>query len=358
MLKRRGWLTLALLAMAVAAVHGWLIGRLGPAPPATAAAPASPVVVVADRAVAPQPPPTAEPAARAEPPAPTEPPRPPKAVPKPAAAPRPAPPPAASAAVPLPAPSEPIGAVDRAAGDAGRADDAPAAPIAAALLPVAAAAPLPAPPVYRTSPPASVKLDYRLSRGMIAGTGELDWRQDGGNYQLKLEAKLPLIGTLITQTSRGRIEAAGLAPERHTDRRIRRSELAANFQRAQGRVSFSNGAADQPLLPGMQDRLSVMVQLAAVAAAGAQPPPVGQTVRIAVVGARGDAAVWVLRFEGVQTVALADGAVSAWHYRREPDSPHDTRAEYWLDPARGHLPLRVRLTDGSAEPFELLRQAP
>jgi hypothetical protein len=354
MLRRRGWLALAVLAVAVAAGHGWLIGRLAPEPPATP--PASAVVVVAEPPGAADAPAAPEPAQAPEAAPPVEPPMPPRAVPKRAAAPRTAPSAASAAA---PAPIEPTVSVAEApASDGGAGDDTPPAPLAAALLPVAAAAALPAPPVYRTRVPASTKLVYRLSRGLIAGTGELDWRQDGGSYQLKLEAKLPLIGTLITQTSRGRIDASGLAPERHTDRRIRRSELAANFQRAQGRVSFSGGAAEQPLLPGMQDRLSVMVQLAAVAAAGAQPPPAGHTVRIAVVGARGDAAVWVLRFEGVQTVALPDGAVSAWHYRREPDSPHDTRAEYWLDPARGHLPLRVRLTDGSAEPLELLRQSP
>jgi len=355
MLKRRGWLALAVLVVVVAGGHGWLIGRLAPAPPASAAAQVPAVVVVADQPAAVEPPPAAEPAKPPEPAPSVDPPAPPKAAPKRVAASRPAPSSAASAAALVP--REPVADVAEApASDAD--DDAAAAPLAAALLPVAAAAALPAPPVYRTRVPAPTKLVYRLSRGLIAGTGELDWRQDGGSYQLKLEAKLPLIGTLITQTSRGRLDANGLAPERHTDRRIRRSEQAASFQRAQGRVSFSGGAAEQALLPGMQDRLSVMVQLAAVAAAGAQPPPAGHTVRIAVVGARGDAAVWVLRFEGVQTVALPDGAVSAWHYRREPDSPHDTRAEYWLDPARGHLPLRVRLTDGSAEPLELLRQSP
>ena len=216
---------------------------------------------------------------------------------------------------------------------------------------------LPPLPVYRTRVPPAARIVYRLSRGLIVGTGELDWRPQAAGYQLRLEGKLPLIGTLITQTSRGRLDAAGLAPERHTDQRLRRSEQAANFQREQGVVSFSGGARSVPLAPGLQDRLSVMIQLAAIAAAGPQPPPDGQALSIGVVGVRGDVAVWVLRFEGVQALDTPDGPVKAWRYLRQPESPHETVAEFWLDPTRQFLPVRVKLTDGNSEPLELRRQS-
>ncbi|HKX93321.1 MAG TPA: hypothetical protein VJM48_01345, partial [Methylibium sp.] len=67
MLRSRGWLALAVLAVAVAGGHGWLIGRLAPEPPAPAAAPAPAVVVVADQAAAVEPPPAAESAKLPEP---------------------------------------------------------------------------------------------------------------------------------------------------------------------------------------------------------------------------------------------------------------------------------------------------
>lgn len=372
MLKRRTLLALGGLAVAVAAAHAWLIGRGEPRGAALPAA--APAVVLAAASVpaapvAPEPPPlagaplvqeeatTPGPAASARPAA-TE------AVP--AAAPRPRPPRVARAAS-APAAATQEAGVSR-AGEAsapapspegGEADgEAPALALAAAPAATAMPVMLPAAPVYRTRIPPAVRLQYRLSRGPIVGSGEIDWRPEGAGYRLSLEGTLPLIGTLITQTSRGRFDAAGLAPERYTDRRLRRSERAANFDRAAGRVAFSGGSAEQPLRPGMQDRLSVMVQLAAIAAAGPQPPPPGQPVRILVVGARGDVAEWRLRFEGVQGLKLPGGAVQAWHYVREPESDHDTRAEYWLDPAQGHLPVRVRLTDGRGDPLELLRQAP
>ena len=227
---------------------------------------------------------------------------------------------------------------------------------AAATAPAAAATGGdPAPPTYRTRIPAAAKVDYRLSRGAITGSGEIDWRPQGGGYVLRLEGRVPIVGTLITQTSRGGFDAAGLAPERYTDKRLRRAEQAASFQRGAGVISFSGQSPELPMTPGVQDRLSVMLQLAAIANAWAKPPPAGEHFLIRVVGARGDAHVWSLRFEGLQAVDTPGGSVRALRFLREPESPHDTRAEFWLDPARQYLPVRARLTDGSSDAFELLR---
>lgn len=230
------------------------------------------------------------------------------------------------------------------------------------LLAAATAAPAPpatagdpAPPTYRTRIPAAAKVDYRLSRGAITGSGEIDWRPQGGGYVLRLEGRVPIVGTLITQTSRGGFDAAGLAPERYTDKRLRRAEQAASFQRGAGVISFSGQSPELPMTPGVQDRLSVMLQLAAIANAWGKPPPTGEHFRIRVVGARGDAHVWSLRFEGLQPVDTPAGSVRALRFLREPESPQDTRAEFWLDPARQYLPVRARLTDGNSDAFELLR---
>ena len=229
--------------------------------------------------------------------------------------------------------------------------------LAAADITAAEPAPAPSGPAYRTRIPPSAKITYQLTRGLISGTGTLDWRVAAGGYDLRLDGAMPLLGTLITQTSRGRFDAAGLAPERYTDRRPGRSEQAANFQRLEGQVSFSGGAPAQPLVPGLQDRLSVMLQLAAIAAAGPQPPPPDQVLTIPVVTARGETAAWVLRFGGVQTVETPAGAIRAWRYVREPVLVRDTRAELWLDPSRHYLPVRVRFTDNKGEPLELLLQS-
>jgi len=100
------------------------------------------------------------------------------------------------------------------------------------------------------------------------------------------------------------------------------------------------------------------VQLAAVAGAWTKPPSARDEVQIYVVGARGDGDVWTIRYLGREPVRTADGSVvEALKLLREPSSEHGTRAEFWLDPAKGYLPVRARLTDGSGDALELLRDA-
>lgn len=228
---------------------------------------------------------------------------------------------------------------------------------AGAGAPHAEAASVPAAaPVYRTRIPPSARVHYRLSRSGIVGSGLLDWRAERQAYTLRLEVSVPIIGTLIVQTSHGGFDAAGLAPLRYTDKRFRRGEQVASFDRAAGSIGFSNGkAVVLPLQRGVQDRLSVMLQLGAIAHAWAKPPAAGTAFTIPVVGARGDLKRWVLRYEGVDTVQTPAGAVAALRFLRQPEDPDDTRAEFWLDPASSYLPVRARLTDGDSAPLELLR---
>ena len=87
-----------------------------------------------------------------------------------------------------------------------------------------------------------------------------------------------------SQTSRGQITDVGLAPERFGDKY--RSEVAAHFNRAQGKVTFSANTPDAPLLTGAQDRLSVLVQLGALVASEPQRYGPGTTLTIQTIGPR------------------------------------------------------------------------
>ncbi len=206
--------------------------------------------------------------------------------------------------------------------------------------------------------PASARVSYRLSRSGIVGSGLLDWRVEGGGYVLRLEGSVPIVGTLIVQTSRGGFDAAGLAPRRYTDKRLRRDERVAEFDREAGRIVFSNGKPAQPLRPGVQDRLSVMVQLAAIANAWPELPAAGTVLSVPVVGAKGDAKLWALRYVGTQTLRIGENSVRSLRFLREPEEAKDTRAEFWLDPAADFLPVRARLTDDDGDALELLRTGP
>lgn len=253
----------------------------------------------------------------------------------------------------------PVGSAPLASPEAGLATEQRAAPQIAQALPASdpssAATSAEAPAVHRTRIPPSAQVAYRLSRSGIVGSGLLDWRVEGDRYVLRLEGSVPIIGTLIVQTSHGGFDAAGLAPIRYTDKRLRRDERVADFDRKAGRIAFSNDKPSLPLRRGVQDRLSVMVQLAAMANAWSEPPAIGTVFTVPVVGARGDAKLWALRYEGPQMLQTSEGSVRSLRFVRQPEEPDDTRAEFWLDPQASHLPVRARLTDGDGDALELLR---
>ncbi|MFY9513454.1 MAG: DUF3108 domain-containing protein, partial [Rubrivivax sp.] len=215
--------------------------------------------------------------------------------------------------------------------------------------------------VYATRLPPPVTLRYELKRGALSGSGELVWRPAEGRYTAVMEGAAFSINVLHWR-SEGLLDAAGIAPERFVDRRRGRDVRAANFQRDKGRITFSGPQVEFPLPPGAQDRLSWMLQLAAIVEAEPARFVPGAQVSLFVVGARGDADTWTFSVEAVEPLDLPVGPVAqALRLRREPRKPYDTLGEVWLDPARAHLPVRVRLSvpqaDDSTE-FLLREQQP
>jgi len=208
-------------------------------------------------------------------------------------------------------------------------------------------------PVYATRLPPAGRWHYRLQRGLAVGEAELRWspRADA-NYELQLEGRVAGV-TLLDWVSQGRIDAAGIAPERLALRRRGRDRQAVNFQREVGKITFSGPTHELPLLPGAQDRLSWMLQLPAIMAAAPERSAIGATVLLYVAGARGDGDVWSFVVEGVEML----GSTPALKLVREPRKLYDTRVEIWLDPAGSYMPLRtVQTPTGGGAALELVRE--
>ena len=364
---QRPWPALAGLVAGVLVAHALLLAGLpagvGPGdeggsrvlsarqialpPPAPTTSPAQSPVAAAPAAA-----PAAPTRPRAAAPAPPAPPAPPTAAaleaPAPAAA-DPAPPPAEAASSPAPDAAPAVAAAPEAA-------SAPPSPTAAeAPAPAAPAAGGDAPPLYATRLPPAAQLSYELRRGLLTGQGELVWRPGADGYELQIEGiafGLPLLGW----ASSGGFDAAGLAPQRFVDRRRGRDVRAANFQRDKGLITWSSVTGEAALAGGAQDRLSWMVQLAGIVTADTARQVPGARVVMQVAGARGDVDLWtftVLRREAVDVVGsrVSDTLLM----RREPRKPFDTLVEVWLDPARHHLPARLKLSiAGGGDSLEFL----
>ena len=192
-------------------------------------------------------------------------------------------------------------------------------------------------PVYATRMPPFGRWRYRMQRGSAIGEAELQWSgQPEGRYALRLEGRVAG-ATLLEWASQGAIDAAGVAPERFAVRRRGRDSQAANFQREAGKITFSGPTHEVPLLPGVQDRLSWMVQLPAIVDAAPERFGAGTHISLFVAGARGDADLWTFNVQGVEML----GDVPALKLVREPRKLYDTRVEVWLDAADHHMPLRA-----------------
>lgn len=192
-------------------------------------------------------------------------------------------------------------------------------------------------------PPAARTLAYDLQFGAFAGRGQLVWAPAGARYSARLEGRVAGL-SLLQWASDGALGEAGLLPERFSDRRMGGRESSARFDRAAGVVRYSNGAAERVMPAEAQDRLSWMVQLAALAEGRDRPLAAGDRFALWVAGARGDGEPWSFRCVGRDGGSgEAGGATGAWRVVRETREADDTRVEVWLDPQRQHLPVRAVL---------------
>ena len=258
---------------------------------------------------------------------------------------------AITAAVPTPAPASTVTATATAKPPPGRSDAAFGTP----GLPNGADV-----PVYRTRLPPAVTLAYELRRGALSGSGELTWQPQGDRYGLRLEGRV--VGLrLLALESRGTLDADGIAPVRYTDERRGRGTQAANFQRLAGgggKITYSGPSTEVALPRGAQDRVTWLVQLAAIAAADPARVGPGGEVSMFVSGTRADADVWTFTHVRAETLDVGGTPTPTLRLVREPRYAYDTRVDVWLDPAHHYLPVRARLSNtaggDAGEAFELM----
>ena len=198
--------------------------------------------------------------------------------------------------------------------------------------------------------PASIKLvyDVQTNKFPYSLNGELVWISNQVGYEASLT--FGAFGQKRIQTSRGQIGPEGLMPERFSDRY--RSELAAHFNRQQGKVTFSANTPDAPLLAGAQDRLSVLIQLAALVNSSPARFAPATTLTIQTIGPR-DADLWLFTVGGPDTQTLPGGSLEVIKLTRNPRQADDQQVDIWLAPNLGYLPARIRITEASGDYVDL-----
>ena len=199
-------------------------------------------------------------------------------------------------------------------------------------------------PVTAISLPGSVRLAYKvigLSKNLnYHATAELSWKTDGQTYEAMMKVSAFLVGSR-SMSSVGKITGSGLAPTRFADKF--RIELAAHFEADKGKIIFSANTPDAPWVEGVQDRVSVFLQLAGMLAAKPAGFPPGSNITFLTIGPR-EADSWTFIIEAEETLDLMNAPLPALKLTRKPRKEFDQKVEIWFAPSLGYLPVRSRIT--------------
>lgn len=204
--------------------------------------------------------------------------------------------------------------------------------------------PAPARPLHAVTVPGAARWQYAVTamwRGLhVPGRAELAWQHDGHRYEAVLQIAVQGLPQRV-QRSTGDLTLEGLAPVRFSERH--RGEEATHFQRDRQRIVFSSNRPEAALLRGAQDRLSVLLQLAAIVAGDAARFTEGTRIVLQTAGTR-EAAEWEFVSDGEEELALSGGTVRVLKFSRAPRHEYDNRLEAWIGLGADYGPVRLRLT--------------
>jgi hypothetical protein len=98
----------------------------------------------------------------------------------------------------------------------------------------------------------------------------------------------------------------------------------------------------------MQDQLSVFVQIGAMLGGAPDRYPAGTKISFETIGPRAPE-TWVITIEGEEKLNLPGGEITAIRLSRGTQREFDQKAELWLAPSVGYLPVRIKLTDRNGD---------
>jgi len=187
----------------------------------------------------------------------------------------------------------------------------------------------------------ALQMDAKLmSQGQLqTGAAMLTWSIDGSAYELSLHVQAMLLFHRV-EKSVGLLTSTGIAPRRYSSSRSGRSEQATHFRPELGRIQFSANKPDEAWLSGAQDRLSVLMELAALLAGRSQGYERGERIQIQV-ATLDNAQIWEFMVQGRSSLNFPTGEVEVIELIRKQRHEYDPRLQIWFAPELGFLPVRI-----------------
>ncbi|MES2587037.1 MAG: DUF3108 domain-containing protein [Pseudomonadota bacterium] len=196
--------------------------------------------------------------------------------------------------------------------------------------------------------------------GQLYQTAQLDWIADGSNYRLYINIPYAIVGPFVFE-SRGSVDAYGIAPSIYWTQRGTKPPRFSRFDRDQngvGKMYFSEKPEFTPeLLPGTQDRFSLMFQFASLLNGSDKIDEAG-TIRSVPVVDYNTLEMWQFKSYGEaesEDIPSLGKAVNR-HYalmQREND-PYKRQVDIWLAKDLGWLPGRMRSLEANGRVLELV----
>ncbi len=191
-------------------------------------------------------------------------------------------------------------------------------------------------------------------------TGEIDWIVEGNSYRLYINIPYAFVGPFIFE-SRGTVDAYGISPVIYWSQRGTRAPRYSRFDRDEkgaGQMYFSEKPEFTPaIIPGTQDRFSLMFQLASLLNGDSKIDEAGSIRAIPVVDYN---TIEMWQFKSYGEVISDDvpslGKSVNRHYalmQREND-PYKRQVDIWLSKDLEWLPGRIRSVEANGRVLELV----
>ena len=191
-------------------------------------------------------------------------------------------------------------------------------------------------------------------------TGEIDWIVDGNNYRLYINIPYAFIGPFVFE-SRGSVDAYGISPSIYWAQRGTNPPRYSRFDRnekGEGQMFFSEKPEFTPaILPGTQDRFSLMFQLASLLNGDSKMDEAGSIRAIPVVDYN-TLEMWNFKSYGETTSedipSLGKSVNRHYALMQRENDPYKRQVDIWLAKDLEWLPGRIRSQESNGRVLELI----
>ena len=227
--------------------------------------------------------------------------------------------------------------------------------IARNLLLIACAMLIAAPPSLGAAAPETIKASYDLFKdGLLVATIQESFEKSGAKYLIVSESTPSKLLALFVRThlkvqSRGSVTPQGLRPDQFDYGRLddasKNVQATFDWPSRQLHMSFEGRKETAPLVPGTQDRLSIMYQFMFLPLDKLKVVPVQMTNGKKIESYRYQVA-------GSAPLDTPLGRLNALHLVKQRDAGDNNQIEVWVAAERQFVPVRVLIVESDGSRYD------